>query len=205
MASRKKKVKLTKSDISVSSKNISHSISKIKANECKYTTIFVFIFLCLFAVVGYFALSIDSTRLLNGIKGVSDSAGISSSSTAISLSSDNIMSDEEGLKSNPHIVKLNNYFQYSYDYQLKLDEDKLIRDLCECDKTIDKSFIKYSLDGENVNTLGEDMILSKGTLEGVSDAVLSIRIWVSNESNIDDNTHFHGIFNFSEINLLESN
>lgn len=205
MAGKRKKKKLTMGDISTSSKNISHSISKIKANECKITVILVIIFLCMFGVIGYFVSSIDSTKLFNNANGI-NFVGVSFSSNVFTLSSDSIMSDEEGLKSNPHIIKMSNHFSYDYNYLVSLKENDLLKNVCDDCKSIDKNLIRYSIDGITVKSLENDNLdLGIGSIEEKTDKEIAIRLWLSDGANLDEKSIFNGMFNFSEIKELESN
>lgn len=205
MAGKKKRKKLTMGDISTSSKNISHSISKIKANECKITVILVVVFLCLFGVIGYFVSSIDSTKLFNSVSGI-NIVGVSFSSNIFTLSSDSIMSDEEGLKSNPHIIKMSNRFSYDYNYLVSLKENDNLKSVCDDCKSIDKSLIRYSIDGVTVKSLENDTLdLGVGSIEEDTDKEMAIRLWLSDGAVLDEDSIFNGMFNFTEVKALENN
>ena len=59
-------VKLKAEDINKNTgKDISHTISKIQANERKYTIILIIFFVSLFFVVGYFSLRVNTDGLFN--------------------------------------------------------------------------------------------------------------------------------------------
>lgn len=205
MAGKRKKKKLTMGDISTSSKNISHSISKIKENECKITAVLVIVFLCLFGVIGYFVSSIDSTKLFNNASGI-NITGVSFSSNIFTLSSDSVMSDAEGLKTTPHIIRMSNHFDYDYNYLMSLKENELLRNNCDNCKGIDKSLIRYSVDGVTVKSLeNNNMNLDVGFIEESSDKEIAVRLWLSDSAVLDEQSIFNGTFSFSEVKELENN
>ena len=87
---------------------VSHAIQKIKENERKYTAILVLIFMSIFVVLGYFSLRVNYHYLSEN-----NYLPVNSYSTAgevITLTTDNILSDQEGLLSLPY------HYQFSNDY-----------------------------------------------------------------------------------------
>lgn len=202
---KKKSTKLTKKDIGGSKNNILHSINHIRANENKVIAILTVIFIVIFGVVGYFTLTVDSSSLLSNISKSADITGVSVSTRVVTLDSEDVMSDEEGLKSLPITVSIHNGLEDLYSYQLSLKYDEFIKKACECEKSIDKNYIHYSVDGINVKTLNDDMILDVNSVEESTGKDINIRIWVSNEINLDDETHFHGRFNVESCSIKENN
>ena len=49
------------------------------------------------------------------------------------------------------------------------------------------------------------MILDVNSVEESTGKDINIRIWVSNEINLDDETHFHGRFNVESCSIKENN
>ena len=202
---KKKNTKLTKKNIGSSKNNILHSINHIRANENKVIAILTVVFIIIFGVVGFFTLSVDSTSLLSNIKKSADLMGVSVSSHVFTLDSEDVMSDEDGLKSTPVTISIHNGFNDLYSYQLRLSEDEYIKKVCECENKIDPKYIHYSIDGINVKTLSDDMLLDVSSVDEFIGKDINIRIWVSDETTLDDETHFHGRFNVESCTLEENN
>lgn len=201
---RKTRKRLSANDISTSSSNILHSINHIKANENKVIFCLVVFFICIFICIGYFSLKIDSTGLVAGLNN-NNIMGISVSTSIVTLDSDDIMSDEEGLKTNPVVLSIQNKFSELYSYKLLLISDENLKNICECNE-IDKRLIHYSLDGKTVKTIDNDnMLLDIDSVDGLLGKDISVRIWVSDGANLDENTHFHGKLVIERCSLKENN
>ena len=201
---RKTRKRLSANDISTSSSNILHSINHIKANENKVIFCLVIFFICIFICIGYFSLKVDSTSLVAGLNN-NNIMGISVSTSIVTLDSDDIMSDEEGLKTNPVVLSIQNKFSELYSYKLLLISDENLKNICECNE-IDKGLIHYSLDGKTVKTIDNDnMLLDIDSVDGLLGKDISIRIWVSDSANLDENTHFHGKLVIERCYLKENN
>ena len=86
---------------------VSHTIKKIKENERKYTIILVIFFMIIIGIVGYNVLTIDNDELYSNIKTASaNSPYLSLSSTNITLTNKNIMSEKNGLKSKKYAISI---------------------------------------------------------------------------------------------------
>jgi preprotein translocase subunit SecG len=199
--SRSKK-NLNKSEIKNSKNNILHSINHVRANEKKVMAILVGVFIILFVVLGYFTLTIDSSNLMSEVKkSANNIIGISVSTSSITLDSDDVMDDESGLQSKAVTLSINNEYPDSYSYRVFLEEDDYLKKQCECEKTIDKSSLRYSLDGINVKTFDEDMLIDIGSVDSLSGKDINVRIWVDKDASLDDETHFHGTLKIEQCSL----
>lgn len=201
MRKKNKKDKLKVEDIEKNtSKDISHTIFKIKENERKYTVLLVVFFLLLFFVIGFISLRIKTKNfyeLSDNLTG----AYLSSSSRTIILDSDNKMSDGDGLLSSPYEIKINNTTKEAINYKVVFVEDSELKRKCGCtSEGFNISDIRYSLDGKTVSSfVGNEMIISTGYLDiGKSDTI-DLRIWL--DSNSQNNGHFHGEILFEKIEV----
>lgn len=194
MAQKKKIKKITKYDISKNSSiQLGHTIKKIKENERKYTIILVSFFIVLFCFIGYSTLSINSEVLLSNINSKKIYTGVYSSGRTVTMTSENIMSDEEGLNSELYTFAINNDTSSDYYYKLILSEDESAKAHCECNNNINEAHIKYSLDGVNVLTLdnNEEMVITKDMIKEEETENITIRLWLSESSNNNQDYHIH--------------
>lgn len=181
-----------------------HIINKMKNKEFKYTFILVMVFMIIFVVIGYNALKFDNNLLLNDIKNVKGNANVSSSSQIVSLTSENIMHDSEGLSSYVYQISVKNDTSNFVNYQLNLVKDENISTICNCNtKQFSANQIKYSLNNTDVNILADNMLIKNIALDkGESEDVL-VRVWVDAD-NVDaianNDAHFHGHFVLNELN-----
>jgi len=194
-----KQKKLNSNEINKNSSiQISHSINRIKENERKYTIILVAIFMAVFIVVGYISLTVSNKYLGNyTIDYVYD---IALNSTSVTLSFKNILSDEEGLKSKPYSYALQNARNNKISYRVKLVEDTYFKEKCGCEEHIDYNLIKYSVDGKTVKTFTDSgLTVYEGDLNAFGTLQKEIRFWISEETTLDKNQHFHGKLIIEEL------
>ena len=166
---------------------VSHAIQKIKENERKYTAILVLIFMSIFVVLGYFSLRVNYHYLSEN-----NYLPVNSYSTAgevITLTTDNILSDQEGLLSLPYHYQFSNDYSKDINYQIVLVQDKDYTNLCGCDSFANNN-IRYSLDGKTIKKLPEDGVIENGVLRSNSVRDLSIYLWVD-DSLSNNNLHYH--------------
>ena len=192
-------VKLKVNDINKNtSKDISHTISKIQANERKYTFILAVVFLLIFCLVGFLSLRFNSEELVN----YSDSmniASFSSSSKVVFLTDDNKLNDIDGLKSEVYNINfLNNTFD-DLNYKIVFVEDYDTKTKCGCfDSSFSLMDIKYSLDGKNIRSFSSgDGVITTGFLSSGQMDTIKLRIWISDKSI--NSGHIHGYFQIKKI------
>lgn len=194
MAQKKRTKKITQNDIKKNSSiQLGHSIRKIKENERKYTVILVTFFIVLFCFIGYSTLTISSEALLSNINSKKIYTGVYSSGRTVTMTNENVMSDEEGLKSEIYTFSIKNDTSSDYYYKLVLSEDKSTKTSCECNNNLNEAHIKYSLDGINVLTFDsdEEMIITKDMIKEETDDNITIRLWLSETTNDDEDYHIH--------------
>ncbi len=188
-----------KKHINKNSKNEKrHIINKMKKKEFKYTVCLVAFFMIVFAIVGYNVLYFDNKLLLNDVNGIKDVRNVSSSSPTILLTNDDVVSDSEGLISHVYTINVENKTSNLVKYHLNLVKDEDVTKLCNCsDKVFSNSQIKYSLNGKDVETFADDMLVKDIILSKNETDSISFRVWIDKNSveNLDTSDyHFHGHF-----------
>lgn len=207
---KKKKNKLKIENINKnSSKNVSHTINKIKSNEKKYTIILVFIFMILFIVIGFFLFRVNGNKLYSSVDSVRNEM-LESSSRVITLTNDYILSDKVGLKTDKYVVTINNDIPEILNYKIKLVRGDIITSKCKCDTTsLLLNNIKYSLDGKNISTLVEnnnkEIIITTGSLKSGENKKVNINLWIDENVLKDKEHHFHGYFKVERIEDINEN
>ena len=207
---KKKKNKLKIENVNRnSSKNVSHTINKIKSNERKYTVILVFVFIVLFVIVGFFAFRVNGNKLYSSVDSARNEM-LESSSRVVTLTNDYILSDNEGLKTDKYIVNINNDTPDVMNYKIRLVRDDIITSKCKCDTTaLLLSNIKYSLDGKNISTLVEnnnkEIIITTGSLKSGENKKVNINLWIDEEVLKDKDYHFHGYFKVERVEDIKEN
>lgn len=197
---RKKKIeKLNIHDINKNnSKDISHTINKIKENEWKYMVILVAFFMTLFFVIGYVSLRVktlsffDYTSDFNG-------AYVSLSSNVITLDENDKMSDCMGLSSSGIDLVFQNTINEDFNYKIILVEDLDMKNKCGCSSEgFNIQDIRYSLNGSTVKSLSnQNMLLTTGYLEMGKKDKINLKIWL--DKNSQSSGHFHGRIFFEKI------
>ncbi len=188
---KKKKQKLQQKQIQKNTSiNVSNTIYKIKANERKYTAILVVFFMVCFGFMGYFAFRIDvPMEYMTVTQSVKENRGIVSSSSTITLSKEENVTEEEGLRTPENEVTIKNNMMETVFYQVKLIEDEMMHEKCGCDENhVPIDSIRYSLDGKEVLTLPPDAVLWEGTLKPTERIRIPLQIWTENM----EQEHFHG-------------
>ena len=186
---RGKKYRLKQNDIVQNSgKEISHTISKIKAHERFYTTILVIIFMILITTGAYFALRITPSKL-NSTNVYVDEDGFSYSTNLVFLNSNTINKEH----SNEYAINISNKTDSNENYVIKLSlNDEFIKK-CNCDDqlvTIDK--IRYSIaDGIDRKIDNSEMILSTGFIRENEIDELKIKLWLE-DVNKKEESYFYG-------------
>lgn len=207
---KKKKNKLKIENVNRnSSKNVSHTINKIKSNERKYTVILVFIFMILFIVICFFLFRVNGNKLYSSVDSARNEM-LESSSRVITLTNDYILSDKVGLKTDKYVVTINNDIPEILNYKIKLVRDDIITSKCKCDTTsLLLNNIKYSLDGKNISTLVEnnnkEIIITTGSLKSGENKKVNINLWIDENVAKDKEHHFHGYFKVERIEDINEN
>lgn len=196
---KKKNEKLNIHDINKNnSKDISHTINKIKENEWKYMMILVLFFMTLFFVIGYVSLKIKTLSFFDYMSDF-NGAYVSLSSNVITLDENDKMSDIMGLNSNGIDLVFQNTINEDYNYKIILIEDFDLKNRCGCSSEgFNISDIRYSLDESTVKNLsGQNMLLTTGYLEMGKKDKINLKIWL--DKNSQSLGHFHGRIFFEKI------
>ena len=186
---KRKKYRLKQNDISLNSgKEISHTISKIKAHERLYTAILVIIFMILIITGAYFTLRITPSKI-SYTDGYIDEDGFSYSSNLIFLN-DNIIGKDN---SNEYVINISNMTEFNENYVIKLVlNDEFIKK-CNCDDklvTIDK--IRYSIgNGIDRKIENNEMILSTGFIRKKEINELKVKMWLE-DVDPKQESYFYG-------------
>ena len=127
---------------------ITHTINKIKEHEARYTVILTSVFMVLIVVFAYMAFRYDPDNLSN-IEYTKAYAHLSSSGKLVYINENDIMNDNDGLKSQPYSVNFSNMTNHTINYVIRFVEAKDMVENCKCD-IVDYKNIKFSLDGVHV-------------------------------------------------------
>ncbi len=204
MAKKIRQVKLVEEDINKNSgKEISHTISKIKAHERLYTFVLVVIFMFTISITAFLGLKVDSYQLYDASYYYSH---FSMKGDSIKLSSKDVMSDVNGLVSKPRTLEYNNNTNKNINFIIRFSPDEKEIKKCGCEnKIIDYHKIKYSLDGINIKTFTDDaMIISASMLEKNSNGTFSIRLWLDESLKNKDDCVYYGKFVLEELEDMDN-
>lgn len=208
---RRKKKRLKQSDIKkYSMSELDHVISKIKANEVKYTVISVIIILIVFFIIAYIIFSsvqehvnhnvlkhgslyIEFVENENGLGDIIDLVNVDKYSTASEVL-------------DTYEVTITNSSEEERKYQIFIENDLDMIEIDNChDIFLDRAYLRY-----NIND-GNDMILSSneddniifGTLAGNKSITYKIKVWVSD--TYLNNPHYHGKIVVKQYNEKKNN
>lgn len=195
---KRKKKRLKQSDIKkYSMTELDHVISKIKANEVKYTVISVLIILISFFIIAYIIFSsvqehvshnvfkdgnlyIKFLEKENGLGDIIDLVDVSTYSTG-----DMVLDTYE--------VTITNDSSDVSKYQIFIEDDIDMIEIDNCkDIFLDRSYLRYNVNDGVDMTLSddEDNSIIFGSLSGGKSITYTIKVWVS-DTYIGD-THYHG-------------
>lgn len=180
--------KLKQADISRNSSiKISGVINKIKANERRYTISLVIIFMALFMVVGFFTLKLNVKKYDEYLeKGV-----LSLYSKLVVLQEENILTDDDGLKSNSYYISIYNGIEKNVRYRILLKKDETLTSRCGCEGELKPSDLKFSFNDDVVTFDSfDDIVIDAGIIEKFENKTIEVKVWLSEEAK----THFHGRF-----------
>ena len=170
---------------------VPHAIKVLKDNEKKYTIILVIIFMLIISYISYRVLTIDNSDLYNSVNFASNNYSyVSLNSSVITLTKDDIKSNEEGLVSTKRIINIVNNTNKIQKYKIYLKSD--YKDKCICgNDLINKNYIHYSIDGREVLSVDDDLFI-EGKLNKKEKKDIEFTMWVSNQ--VIEDLHFHGHF-----------
>ena len=124
----------------------------------------------------------------------------------IDLDTSSIVTDSIGITKEPFTFKIINKKKATVNYKIILENNyKKISNDKNQDTLIDISYLKYSLDGKNINELknrfhNNQYILMEGNINGLTTVEYKINVWADLSLLEDKNkTHFYG-----KLMLVES-
>ena len=191
MAKKIRNVKLQEEDIQKNSgKNISHTISKIKAHERYYTAILVLIFMVVISFSIYLGLRVNPYKTY--ADNIPDTtSGFSYTSSLVYLNKNNIGNTKEN-KDSSFGITISNMTNNNINYLIKveLDEEKIKE--CNCE-VISYDKIRYSLEDQTERRFSNsDMVLTTGFIHPLEREEIPIHIWISDEISKEKEPVFYG-------------
>ena len=198
-----KKNRLKQSDVKkYSMGELDHVISKIKANEVKYTIISVLFMLIVLFIIAYMIFSsvlervnynvlqhrdllIQFSENENGLGDIIDLVNVNT------YSSSNQVLDvyEVSITNSSDVAKKYNFF-------IEDDLDMIEIDKCQ-DIFLDRSFLRYSINGGDIRALRDNDSIIFGTLKAKETVTYKIKVWVSDIYS--DTPHYHGKFVVKQV------
>lgn len=202
---KEKKKRLKISDIKRYSRvNIGHTIEKIKMHEKEMTVItagiMIIIILLIILIIGTSFNKINEYNIYEeGNLVVKYGKYEEGYSDVITLGSDDVVNDKEGLNKNSHDFRIYNRGNESVKINILLQIDEEIIELDNCYKLfVNDNAIRYSFNNKKVNNLfdskdGIGYILEEDFIDGGQYKDYKLDIWINNKDILDNkNNHFHG-------------
>ena len=189
MAKKIRNAKLKGEDIQKNSgKNISYTISKIKAHERFYTTILVLVFMVVITSAIYLGLRVDPYDAY-AENYVDEGNGFSYTVRMIYLNQKNI-----GTKDNAYSITLSNKTNNNINYIIRMVPDEESIESCNCrEKLISYDKLRFSLeDKQEKRFTNQDMVLTTGFIHPQETEEIPINIWIDETENKNDEMHFYG-------------
>ena len=187
MAKKIRNVKLKSEDIQKNSgKNISHTISKIKAHERFYTTILVLVFMVIISLGIYIAIRVNPYYIY--AEDLDRGEGFSYTSRLIYLNQKNI-----GDKDNEYEITLSNMTNNNINYIMRMVPDDESINACNCgDSIISYTELRYSLEDTIERSFSDsNMIFTTGNIHPLERETIPIKIWIREDFE-SDNCNFYG-------------
>ena len=200
----KKRKKLAEEDINKNSgKEISHTISKIKAHERFYTFILVIIFMVTISLSVFLGLKVDSYQLYDASYYLSS---FTLSGELVTLTQKQVMNDLEGLSSKSYTLQYSNHTDHDVNFLIRFAKDESQVAKCKCeDKIVDYQKIKYSIDGEHVQQFSDEtMILSAGMIPSGQSDEFKVRLWLDESLTDTEECYYCGKFILEELEDMDA-
>lgn len=198
-----KKNRLKQSDVKkYSMGELDHVISKIKANEVKYTIISVLFMLIVLFIIAYMIFSsvlervnynilqhrdllIQFSENENGLGDIIDLVNVNTYS-----SSNQVLDVYE--------VSITNSSDVAKKYKVFIEDDLDMIEIDKCqDIFLDRSFLRYSINGGDIRALRDNDSIIFGTLKAKETVTYKIKVWVSDIYS--DTPHYHGKFVVKQV------
>lgn len=200
-----KKKKLKGHDIKRSEGAIVKSIVyKIKMREVEYTVASVFS-IVLIIIISFFTISssVQEHKNYNTLKvgklQVAFNEIENNTSEIIYLDHKSKISDNNINNLKDYTFKIKNSANKRKKFTVKIVDDDEMIDSDKCrNKLLDKDYIKYSIEKNDVSKLNKTGIIINSTLEKNSSKTYKIKVWVDNNYTGNDDFHYHGKFIIEE-------
>jgi hypothetical protein len=192
-----------KKKTTVKKKN-SKAVQALQKNEKQYTYLFVGVFLLLFLYFGYQLFFVpdsifaklqktSTTIAVEPIEEVVDLNMVSTSSELVTLTEDNILSDDEGEQSTPYIIRVKNNADNAIPYRIFLKEDLVMKNRCGCEDNY-FSHIRYRVDQNTRSFEDGSNLVIEGELESKEEKEIFVYLWFEENLSSEKDIHFHGHF-----------
>ena len=180
-----------------------NNIKKEKLNETKILFFNVLLMIVVIVFVSYitvFAVGDDNIfnkYMIPEYNGHEETIKLISND--IDLDSSFIVNDSVGVTMKPITFKIVNKKKQTINYKITLENnyEKIIKDENQ-ETLIEMSYLKYSLDGENVNELKNNFynnqyVITEGNIAGLTTIDYNMNLWANKLLLKDKNkTHFYG-------------
>lgn len=196
MTKRRKKVFREQDILKNSGREVSHVISAIKKHERLYLAMLAVIFMVTICFSGYLALKVDSSFTAVPEKYQNH---LSMTGSLLSLSSQNVLNEEDGLKSSVIPLSFQNGSGDNVNYVIRLVRDQDRISMCDCeDKIVSYQDLRFSLDGKTVQKFQDgEMVLTTGMIPNLEEEKISLRIWIDESVSYD--SYYYGKFLLEEL------
>lgn len=202
----KKKKKLTQADIKkYSMSELDHVISKIKANEVKYTVLSVIFILIVFFIIAYIVFSsvqehTNHNVLKHGSLYIEFKGNENGLGDIVDLVNVPTYSDGQ-LVIDTYEVTITNDSLDEKKYQIMIEDDLDMIEIDKCsDIFLDRKYLRYSVNDGNDKELNVDdqNSIVFGTLSGKKSVTYKIKVWVSD--TYLEKPHYHGKIVVKQVN-----
>ncbi len=181
------------------------TVQELKQNETKYTYLFAGMFVALFVYLGYTFIAVPeedvvekfqtATTTINEVGKDAPVSNVSFFSDVVSLDEESRMTEEEGKRTDPYSVTIENNSGDEIQYHLNLVKDHFLESKCGCSNDY-ASYVWVSINGTTKKLSDfKDGIVFEDTLLNGEFAELTFFIWFDENLSVEeDDVHFHGRF-----------
>ncbi len=185
-------------------KKNSKAVQALQKNEKQYTYLFVGVFLLLFLYFGYQLFFVpdsifaklqrtSTTIAVEPKEEFVDLNMVSTSSELVTLTEDNILSDEEGEHSTPYAIHIKNNTDTVLPYRIILKEDLVMKNRCGCEDNY-FSHIRYQVNQKTKSFEDGSNLVLEGELESREEKEIIVYLWFEENLSSEKDIHFHGQF-----------
>ena len=194
---RKKRKKLKGQKVFSNSDYTEIALTKMGKRQLTITllSIFAVTMMSIGSTFAMFTVSSKSSEY-NVVKSGTLTIDFSTNSSTVGLDGALPMSDSDGLSQDGNTFTITNTGSLPADYtvSLKDDNDMVNHDNCS-DKQLDKSFVKYNIDGTNIKLLSDsiDSTIISGSLKAGESKTFTLKLWIKEDATNEAlGKHYHG-------------